>query len=466
MPRRPADSIRLALLVAATAVLAWLVISHADPINGSRFHRWGWWNPPLDGWTIYPILLAAAVPFLLGQAIFVRRPRALRWAISLLMLSTLLLQAAAVMLQTDPEHPPGRLFDPGRIARIVAHPYTTSYFTDAMNLRAEGVSARTLLGEYAQRLPGFLLHSREKPPGPILYWHTMHRLFPTPNAAALAGGVLLGVLATAVVPAVWGLTRLLVGDGQAAFAAASYISMIPAVVLFFPTFDQCYPVLACGMIGFWVLAVRGGQRSWAVACGACLMVILLFSYTMLVLGAFMALYGIIACLWLGRGGIRRLVLVSSLVLGTVVVCHGLLWVATGYDPISTFAAAWRNQTEWLASFPIPRPHPQTVPSDLQDFLLGSGWISLLLIVYAIPASRRLPPEARLACILCLAQPLITAATGLIQCETARVWAFMQPLVIAVLGIELGRWNKIARLTSYACLWLLLAAMAQNMIFQW
>ena len=55
-----------------------------------------------------------------------------------------------------------------------------------------------------------------------------------------------------------------------------------------------------------------------------------------------------------------------------------------------------------------------------------------------------------------------ALTGLLRCETSRVWLFLQPLVMLALGLELSRWNGWARAVVFTCLVLLTAAVAQNM----
>ena len=66
--------------------------------------------------------------------------------------------------------------------------------------------------------------------------------------------------------------------------------------------------------------------------------------------------------------------------------------------------------------------------------------------------------------LCVVQVLVVALTGLLQTETARVWAFMLPLWMVPVGLELARWTWRGRAVAYACTWLLLAAAVQNMIF--
>ena len=104
--------------------------------------------------------------------------------------------------------------------------------------------------------------------------------------------------------------------------------------------------------------------------------------------------------------------------------------------------------------------------DLFDFALGAGWIGCLLAGlsvcrYAQPAF--LKRELQII-LLALAQILAVAVAGLLQAEVARVWIFMMPVLMIPVGLELQNWKFSRRLIAYSCLWLILNAIYQNMIF--
>ena len=314
-------------------------------------------------------------------------------------------------------------------------------------------------------LPTLGLHLREKPPGPVLYWYVFLSLFDREETSAMVGGIVLGVLATHSIPATYGLTRAILNQSGAAFCAASYVSLIPSIVLLFPTFDQVYPVFACGMIGFWLLALSRRHLGWAVACGVALAMAVFLSYALLVLGAFMALSGLLSGWRGGREGWRRLFAVSAVVLVTVASAYAALWAISGFDPLATFQSAWRNQQHWLATFAIPPRTRRRFPATCGTFSWArAGSACCSSRSGSLTPGDTTAPETRWVVYLCLAQPLITAATGLIQAETARVWAFMQPLMAVPVGMELSRWSFGSRFYVYAALWLITAALAQNMIF--
>src|SRR5688572_28248976 len=159
----------------------------------------------------------------------------------------------------------------------------------------------------------------------------------------------------------------------------------------------------------------------------------LVTFNVLVIGIFMALYPFVVPTHLPV----RVRLLRALELGAIAV---LVWLALllmmmpaiGYDAPATFASAWRNQHELLRRYAHTRPYPATIPFDLIDFALGAGWSGAAIAVgFFFDQAARTAAGARLTrlSLLCLAQLLIVAVTGLLQLETARVWTFMLPLLL-------------------------------------
>jgi hypothetical protein len=126
----------------------------------------------------------------------------------------------------------------------------------------------------------------------------------------------------------------------------------------------------------------------------------------------------------------------------------------------------------------------TVPYDLLDFLLGAGWIGLLIVLFVFirrkdeggrmkdesqilnhnsSSSFILHPSSLPLILLCIAQPVFVALTGLVQTETARVWMFMLPLWAVPIGLELETWRTRLSVIAFVALWLLTASIGQNMI---
>jgi hypothetical protein len=439
----------LALVTAPALLLGLLVVLHVPGVTGPAFWRWAWRRLP--AWPLYGFMAAALAPFVVGQLMYLPGHRARTWlAIGAAMLSCFALKLASVAPHTDP--PSLRLID-----TIVRNPLATSYFTDAAALNSRA-TVREWLAAYDQIMPQLSLHSQTKPPGAILYWTTFIKLFGVSDAATRAGGLVLGLLATISVPATFLLIKRLTGDVDAAVAGASLMSLCPGFVLFFPMFDPAYAILSCAMIGLWALAVEREDWRAALALGAVLALACWVSFNVLVVGTFMAAYPLVV----PRVGVERAVRLGTIALMTAVLVLTVTFALTGYDPLATFASAWRNQHALLARYGHMRPYPLTIPFDLADFAFGAAWSGAALAV-AFVVDRSAWGEARRVrlSLLCLAQLVLVAITGLLQMETARVWNFMLPLLMVPAGLELRTWSPRWRMLVYGATWFATAAIAQN-----
>ena len=451
----------IAIATAAAVVLGVLVILHVPGVNGPSF--WPWPYRTLPAWPLYGLLAAAAVPFFVGQVIYHRQPRgATALALVCVALACFAMKLASVWPHTNPH-------SLELIQTIVEDPHTTSYYTDAAALRsAHAGGVREWLPLYPQYMPALSLHSKTKAPGPILYWTAVIELFGVGRTATMVGGIGLGLLAVLSIPATYLLIRALTASRDAAFAGASFTALCPGFVLFFPMFDATYPILSCALVGLWAAAVERRDRRLAGLLGVVLAVTCLVTFNVLVIGIFMALYPLIVPVqlpWRERvtralelGGIAVLVWVTLLLLMTP---------AIGYDALATFASAWRNQHELLRRYAHTRPYPATIPFDLTDFALGVGYAGAVIALgFFFDRDARTTAGTRLTrlSILCVAQLVVVAATGLLQLETARVWTFMLPLLMVPVGLEMRTWGWRARTCVYAATWFATAAVAQNVKF--
>jgi hypothetical protein len=447
---------RLRQLLIISLALVLLVFLHVKGMNGPPYFPWTWQR--LNPARSFALTLAAAVPLFLAQYLYSRQPRRLRVALLLVALSTFSLEIACAGLSVSP-------FSLRRISAVVESVPTTSYFTIAASL-SEGPRAHPLrqwLHDYPSLLPTFPGHGATKPPGPVLFYFVMIALFGPNSTASLVGGMIVGVLAALGVPLTFVLIRHLLGNTDAAFHGASFFALSPGLVGFFPQFDQIYPLFTCGLVLFWSLALMAQKPLYAVSFAMVLSVAMFWSYSLLVLGVFLGGYSIIA-LRAHAGLIRHAAVCAVVGLLTIGVIYSLLWYLTGFDPIATFRVALSDQSRYLRE--LARRYPRTVPWDVFDFGLGTGWISFLLTGLAFSrALRQEPPGRDLYLILAVViQIAAVAVTGLLQTETARVWLFMAPLLMIPVGLELKQWRIHHLLTLYGCLWLILTAVHQNMDF--
>ena len=214
------------------------------------------------------------------------------------------------------------------------------------------------------------------------------------------------------------------------------------------------------------------------------------THGMLMLGVFLAAWSL-KWAWYNRDlhGWRRLVMASIVAIGVLVGFYVLFWLATAFDPIRTFKVAIINQKAILAE--VGRPWPLTVPWDVYDVILGTGWISLWLMIcyFAGAVKTRQGPAAGgtdqplgavgkemdsatvsreiprpVLCAVCLLQPVAIAMLHVLPGEAARLYAFMFPLMLVPVGLEMSTWPRKHRAIACACLWLLGAAVLRNMAF--
>ena len=455
------EATRLARLsaLALAAGIAVLLIGHVPGINGPWYWEWPWRR--LDTARVWLPMTLAFIPFVLAQLLHARGRLGTGWALVALALSTLLLQFVSVGVQ-------GPRFNLLRIALIVEDPIITSYFTDALSFS----DWADWLGRYPERLAGFHLHSINKPPGPILYYASFLQWL-DPRPAAFFGGLVIGLLAASCGPASYLLARQLGAPGDAAFHAASYAALCPGLILFYPELDQVYPLLSVLLLTSWVMALERDRGRWSACFGVLLAGVAFTSYGMLVLGAFALGYTALFCLGDAARPARLSVAArhATIALATVACLYAVLYALTGFDPFATFAAAVENQANHSAT--LGRPWPATIPFDLLDFALGTGWLSYLLVGFGLWRWRARSSSSSSGwalqkldwvVVLCLGQIVLVAVGGLIPVETARVWLFMLPLLMLPVGLELRHWGERGRMMVYVCVWLLMALTCQNLAF--
>src|SRR5262249_39773423 len=156
-------------VLAVAATMTVLVLAHVQGINGPWYWRWAWRRL---GYGIYPLMLAGASPVLLAPWLQVKRAIRPAPLVPLPMLGAVLMQAASLTQQ-----PLGI----ARLAAIVENSVNTSYYSAAKVLVEQmdkgGMSYRNWLEVYPELMEKLMLHASFKPPGLILYYIAMIRLF-------------------------------------------------------------------------------------------------------------------------------------------------------------------------------------------------------------------------------------------------------------------------------------------------
>jgi hypothetical protein len=455
------NSIRVWSVLAVAVFFVVAVHGHHFSVNSPYFHilYWQW----IASKRVYPVLIALAIPFFIGQILYLRRPARIWAALGAVTLSTFGLMIGGAVLQNDP---PSFY----RISTEVQSRWSTGYFDSAAMLVRKGMPVRQLLARYPGELRHFYLHPRDKPPGPILIEMAIIRVFGAGTTGAMVSGWLTGVAASLSVIATYLFISCFTGSRDAAFFGASYFALCPSLLLFFPDFDPCYPILTAAVTVLWALALKGNQARYAIAFGVAYAVAGLITYLPGVLPIF--LVGFTFLQFRGEPGCSwtRILKHLTISLGMFAAFYLALWAATGFNPIATLVEC-HKQLNIIWHIFINVLHypghslPATFFTDLYDFAMGSGWISFILVGFYFRSAIKegLTPQARIALVSVL-QFFIIAVVGLLQTETSRIWIFMYPMLMLPIGLELAGWRARARIAVYAALFLLTAAMCQSMEF--
>ncbi|HKB78778.1 MAG TPA: hypothetical protein VKH35_03585, partial [Thermoanaerobaculia bacterium] len=449
MTERPIGRAWAAAAVAGVVVAA--AFLHLHGVNGPDYWRWEWRTPAALVSTVLLLALAAS-PALVAQR--VRRPGL---AVALLCVAVMALQLTANAIE------PG-LRGTARIRRVAADQLTTSYYTVAESIVRAEQSGHPVdwIRQYDEILRLAPQHATTKPPGPIAFYVAVICLFGTANAPLAAAG-LLALFSAGSVAATWWAARTIAGDA-AALQSATLMALAPSMAVFFLYLDPAYPILSCAMLVTWYLALKSGSAASAVTFGLVLFLTTLTSYTLLVMGFVLAGMTIFSF-----GSLRtpqsalRMIRMETIGFSVFLAAYGVLWLSTGFNPVSAFRTAVDMQYRYLPL--LHRPYPETIPWDALDFCLGSGWVPVLLAALWLTTRRNeQAPRTRSVVIWGLLTPAVVALTGLIQAETARVWIFLLPLLMIPAGLELSRWPPRLRAVAHVAMIAVTIALYANMTF--
>lgn len=424
------------------------VLYEIEPLNGIRgLTRWEW---PWQDLGAFEMGFALLLPFLLIGAVLwraeKREPSSRPWLmLGLLALSSFLLQLFSVL--GDPRGLP-------RIQQLVASPDVTSYFTAALDIRN---LAEWLRHFHETALTG---HASTHPAGPVLFYYVFLKLF-GPSTGALLGGCAVGLAASTGVLAMYAFAGLWTAERRARLLASAFYALLPGLTVFFPEFDQLYPVFSMLMILCWVRALAPPEHWWkpALLLGAILFASTFFAYNLLVTGAFLAYYALHRRAWvvsLRAGGVA---------LGVCATLYLALWAAVGYNAPAAFLRALESQAAHARV--LNRPYAAFVLMDLYDFALSAGVIAIPILVCHLRGMRerlRSNDAGTALTLIGLGTILTVDLSGLLRGEAARVWLFLQPLLMAPAGVELARFRWPWRVAILAVQWWILVCVKAKMAF--
>lgn len=414
------------VVLAVGALFALALLTEVPYVNGPEYSRWRYRSFPLDrACAVFagPLIVYA---YLLRRYVLVTRTA---WSASHARFIVGGLVACSIMFQYASLHVDKRGRD--LLPEIVTHPGATGYFSNA----AEISDVRTFLEGFAHAK--LHTHSKTHPPGPILYYYGFIQAF-GPERAPWVAGTCIGVLASLGVAVLYAFAGLWSPNGSARVVPCFVYCLCPALIGFLPEFDQVYPIVSMTMMLTWARALQ--QPRAGVWLGLTLFVASFMAYNLITFGAFMALYTL---WWLYRRSWQRQDLMRCLgaaliALGTASAVHLLLWAATSFHAIDSFRSALAAQAHF--SRHNRRPYGAVIFSDPVDYFLGGGMVTLPLMLLHLRSRSEATGSSRSMTVIALLALAAVDLSGLLRCETARVWLFLQPLAAVPAGLELARWN--------------------------
>jgi hypothetical protein len=157
---------------------------------------------------------------------------------------------------------------------------------------------------------------------------------------------------------------------------------------------------------------------------------------------------------------RRIATAAAIALAVALACHVVLWLTTSFHAIDSLRDALATQDRFAAK--LARPYWSCVFWDLYDFLLANGLMTLPLVTLLL--LQRPEPRVRALTAAALLAILVVDFTGLLRCEAARVWLFLQPLILVPAGLALARFAAPERAFILALQAVILIALRCKMAF--
>jgi hypothetical protein len=441
------------MVVVLGVLLALAILFEVGGVNGPWYWKWPWRNlglPHVLAWMAVPM---AAIAWGTARAERISSGEqgraATRRILALLTGFNFLLQLAG--LAADSRFP-------GLLRQIVESPAATSYYGDALRI----TDTSGWLAQYATLRLG--LHSATHPPGPILFYRFWIVLL-GPEWAPGAGAVAIGILAALGVPVFYLFARTRGLDRRSGLLGACLYAQLPALILFFPEFDQVYPLVAMAMLMFWERALRG-KEVYGFYLGAVLFLATMFAYNLLLMGVPMVVATVLHLAGQTRGRIEMALATRSAGWALSTWFLGILALAgtTGYAPLKSFVHALEIQS-YLAEV-WPRPLLACILFAPYDFFcIGGIFVAAPLVLFAAWSDARDPLRrgtARLLARSALLTILLIDVSGLLRAEVARIWGFLQPLVLVPAAVELADASAAERWSLLGVQGLLLAVLKCKM----
>ena len=366
---------------------------------------------------------------------------------------------------------------------VTMSPVMSGFFDESLKINNLG----EFLRNYSVLMADFNFHARGYPPGPIIHFWSINKLFesfpglangllnivkgtlidpgtafmewerafqttvPVPlKASVLVSSWMITFIGSLTIVPLYYLAKKLSNDKQTALYAASLYLLVPSIIMFAPGFDIVFPIFAVTALYLFYLGLVNQRSRYIWASGLVTGIGLFFTLAILVIPVLMCLIALSFFLRqrLSSGFSREALITSLQSTGVCILklCGGVLIMIIIYRLCLQLNLFYiinecRNSVVLFYSTRI-RSYYKWIGYNLIDFFLFTGIaVSIFFITKICSEIKKviinktfsLIDTVWLSFILIL---LLLNFSGRILGETARVWIFLAPIVIMVCADKL------------------------------
>ncbi|MCJ8329603.1 MAG: hypothetical protein HRT89_21040 [Lentisphaeria bacterium] len=404
------------LVLAATVIIflisVGLIYQHNGLMNGPPWFKWGWRSMP---WTCNIFMLPGLIICIAGYLVYEKK-RNIKIALSCFLIANIYMQIISV--GTPPQS-----FSITNLNNRLIYKTINIHYNSQFNDAYIPDGPLDLLKNYEKYQTNEMKgHSVNKGPGMILFYMFFISLFEEKSSAALISALFILIISSLSIRALFTLAKVCSLGDKTAITAAAIFSMSPALTQLTPVFDTLYPILACTMLSAWILAIKKNDWRYSLLFASLLFISVMCTFALLVLGFIFVTAGFFYVD--KKKQFVKQSLISAACFSTLFLLMKILF---SFSIVQCFTTALKKESEFQEM--LNRPYPNTIPYDLVDFALGSSFVIAILVLIFLLVPRLRHKKTVLLCALFVGQILVTTVTGLLRCETVRVWLFMQPFMM-------------------------------------
>ena len=313
--------------------------------------------------------------------------------------------------------------------------YGLDYYGDVPLVRSPGQFIR----DFAELRPHLSMHGKTHPPGPIILLWVFWRLS---AGEPLQVAVWVVALASLTVVPLFLFVRDLAGREAATAAAALYV-VTPTIILYNATsMNAVYALFAVTTMFLFFRAMDRRTAVYAPLAGLAFALTVFMSYDMAILGIFFAVIFLFSVF--DSSCRRKSVIAAALMLATFVAFYGVLYLATGFNAVSSLMAAIGQVHKDLLYMELHTPRASywiwRFGNPFEVFFFAGIPVAVLFVAEWVTRLRTRGSRSRADSYLIAALVMLVVFNFayLGKSENARVSSFYFPFIIVPASLYLLR----------------------------